>query len=101
MDNNKIIKINYKTDRGNFNIEIKETKTTERQEYLDIKVKFSVIVKNLDNPDWKIDFVGGIIGTISKINDEKKLIEKLIGEIKFWIDKDEPGDICIGEFGLD
>lgn len=71
-----------------------------RNAYKDIRIKFSIKVKNTDNPDWNIRFAD-TRGRIQKMEDKEKLVTKLTDEIKIRIDKDEQGDFYIGEPTLD
>lgn len=100
MNIKEIRSFNYDTQRGELKILITVLEIWERKEYQDSKIKFSIKVENPTNPGWKINFFDAF-GSIKKMEDEEKLIEKLKDKIKFWLDRDEPGDFCIEEIILD
>ncbi len=90
----------YGTMRGSFKIEVTEIKNEIRNAHQDIRLQFSINVKNLDDLNWNIKFAD-TRGRIQKMEDREKLINKLLDEIKIRIDKDEQGDFYIGEPTLD
>jgi uncharacterized membrane-anchored protein YjiN (DUF445 family) len=90
----------HKTERGNFKIEITQTKVDMRKPYQDFTINFSIDVKNEDYPEWKVK-INNVTGRISRMEDRDKLIEKLTEEIKFIINKDEQGDCSVGAPTMD
>ncbi len=94
------MKINYKTERGNFDIEITEGKSEILDVYNDIRIVYSIKVKNTDNPSWVINF-SDLIGRIAKGQNKEKLNDKIVDEVKRRINMDETGDFYIGDPTLD
>jgi transcription initiation factor IIE alpha subunit len=92
--------IPYKTERGNFDIEITEKKSEIRDVYNDIRIAYSIKVENTDDPSWIINF-SDVIGRIAKGQNKEKLNDKIVDEIKRRINMDKPGDFYIGDPTLD
>jgi hypothetical protein len=91
----------YKTNRGNFSIEIIEKgKPIKRNAYDYFRVKFSVRIENDFDNDWKIEITDPW-GYIDDIKDKEALINKLFEEIKIRLDTDEPGQFNISDSKLD
>jgi len=90
----------HETQRGHFEIEVIEMENEIRKIYQDVRIKFSIKVKNIDDLNWNIKFAD-TRGRIQKMEDKEKLVNKLVDEIKIRIDKDEQGDFYIGEPTLD